>query len=588
MDHGDDKGTLMFQGGKKLGDEYYIVSVFDSVEREVLTFSAYELENSETYNISFPYVEFDTLCKQDPELNTDNKEARYQWIVQRLDFVSEGTNGKKLTLAAEPTPEEPDIPSATGKAIPTGRMNYMERQRQKQEMDKLDEKRAKAITEKGEKARKAFLAELQEKKRLEDLKAAARSQRIEEERQERREKEQMARRIAEEKAAKYAANNDQREARIHELEQQRKQREEKKIHDIVEEDRRAKADRETRIENARVAKRNQDFEHKQHEEAEKARLASLNEKREGAIGARMDRSKEKEAEYIRKRQQIIDDLAREKQNRQERKAKYVYEKSAERARLLKEQHDQQAEWDRLEDQRTQAELKRDHDRNMMMVEHIEKLKQERDRKEHELQVRKEASLAQRRDHETKSNEERAAKNRELAERDEKRHRHIADREVQREQRNQEYIDHIRNLKSSEEARARDKHEHLEASRQKAREERISRRQDKIEQQEQRNNINKAREDHISKRQQNRDLKEVDKVRKWKEEEQTKQLELQAKKETKRLAAREAAMKKQQEEEEKRLEWQKLEEKRQQNIASKDSARIEREQQRLGGTAITAN
>ena len=105
---------------------------------------------------------------------------------------------------------------------------------------------------------------------------------------------------------------------------------------------------------------------------------------------------EREKRYLQSRQQAIDELSKQKQLKAERKAQYLYSKSAERAKRLKEEHEKAAEWERLEDQRTQAELKREHDRNMMMLVRIEELKSNKEAADMELKARKEAALERRR------------------------------------------------------------------------------------------------------------------------------------------------------------------------------------------------
>merc|ERR1719253_150396 len=99
-------GPLVFQRGKKLNDEFYIFSVRDDPESAYVKFSAYELESSETFDLSYSYNDFDALFKTDPVLaNPANKEGRYDWVIDRLDFASEtgGAAGRKLALASEPT-----------------------------------------------------------------------------------------------------------------------------------------------------------------------------------------------------------------------------------------------------------------------------------------------------------------------------------------------------------------------------------------------------------------------------------------------------------------------------------------------------
>merc|ERR1719478_899904 len=138
--------------------------------------------------------QFEELFTNDPELRASkNKDARYHWIIVRLDFASDGSGGRKLVLGATPSPEEEEIgvPSSLG----TGRMTYAERQRLRYETERLDEKRAQNMAAKSDKARKAFLLELQERRKMEQLKAAARQKRIEEERAERREQAILEKRL---------------------------------------------------------------------------------------------------------------------------------------------------------------------------------------------------------------------------------------------------------------------------------------------------------------------------------------------------------------------------------------------------------
>ena len=49
----DPQQTLVLQEGRKINDEYYIVGVFENQETNNITFAAFELENSGSYQLTF-------------------------------------------------------------------------------------------------------------------------------------------------------------------------------------------------------------------------------------------------------------------------------------------------------------------------------------------------------------------------------------------------------------------------------------------------------------------------------------------------------------------------------------------------------
>lgn len=106
----DTGGQLVFQEGKKIEGEYYIIAVYDDPEKNTVTFAAYELETNATYTLPYSYTELDELFKYNSDLmNPTNRDSRYHWIIERLDFVvalDTTTTARKLCLAPEPTPEE--------------------------------------------------------------------------------------------------------------------------------------------------------------------------------------------------------------------------------------------------------------------------------------------------------------------------------------------------------------------------------------------------------------------------------------------------------------------------------------------------
>merc|ERR1719240_53646 len=465
--------------------------------------------------------QFEELFAHDPDLqNAKNRDDRFKWVIVRLDFASDGSGGRKLVLGATPSPEEEEIgvPSSLG----TGRMTYAERQRLRYETERLDEKRAQNIAAKSDKARKAFLAHLQERRKLEQLKAAARQKRIEEERAERREARALQKRLKEEKSALYRTNEEKRGQAIAILERERAKRDEKRIRKVMEEDRQRKLERKVRIEDAIQRKRDDEAKQRLLEKEQADRFADLEKKREGKIVLRREAQKERERKYLVARQQAIDELSKQKQLKAERKAQYLYQKSAERAKRLKEDHDKAEEWERLEDQRTQAELKREHDRNMMMLAHIADLKQRKHKEDEQMRMKKETALERRRAQEKAALDQVAEENRRKAEVDERRARAIAGREAQREQRNQEYVELIRNQKTQRAQRGREKQQQLNTPRDKTRPERAEKRRARLEQEQSNAELQKKRDAAI----QDRD----------------RQLELEAAKMQKRLAEKEAAQK----------------------------------------------
>merc|ERR1719163_2628386 len=281
--------------------------------------------------------------------------------------------------------------------------------------------------------------ELQERRKMEQLKAAARQKRIEEERAERREQAVLEKRLKEERLQLYKQNDDKRTKAIHTLETDRARRDEQRIRGLIEEDKQRKLERKILIDEAKQRKRDQIEAKRVQEKEQAARLAALDTRRDEAIHRRKLAHQEREKRYLQSRQQAIDELSKQKQLKAERKAQYLYSKSAERAKRLKEEHEKAAEWERLEDQRTQAELKREHDRNMMMLVRIEELKSNKEAADMELKARKEAALERRRIQDKQHLDSVAQEAKRVQELEEKRARQIAGREQVRDQRNQEYV-----------------------------------------------------------------------------------------------------------------------------------------------------
>mmetsp|Transcript_46414 Transcript_46414/g.131255 ORF Transcript_46414/g.131255 Transcript_46414/m.131255 type:complete len:649 (-) Transcript_46414:17-1963(-) len=581
----EDGGQLVFQRGKKLNDDYYIISVRDSAENACVSFSAYELETSETFDVSYSYADFDGLFKTHPELvNPPNKEGRYDWVIDRLDLTSEhGGKAKRLLLLSDPTTEDEGPvakPAPAPKVIPKGRLTYAERMRLKQEAEKLEEKRASNIALKSEKNRRAFVAELSEKRKLEELKLASRKQRIDEERAERREKAEMQKHISEERQKRYDENDRKRGARIADLELERKARDLTTIRSIIDSANQKKEALEKRLEDARNRKKDEEATLQSEMLAKKEAEQQVEAKRDQKMGERNERVKEAEREYLEFRKRTIEQIAQEKRDKAAKKEEYLKEKCKQRAAQLREKHNKIDAWEQLDDVRMQNNLKKEHARNVLMVEHIDNLRQEFMQQQSEASARKQAALQQRKEREAKDAETLAEENRKRAEVEKKRQEKIAEREAAQTERNQKYCQEIRDVKSKEAARMTEQREHVDLAKHRIREEQIKERQFRSAQDEAAAVVNAVREENIGKRDHERDLRFAQKVKERKEADERRQMELQTAKIQRRLQEKEAAERHQEDELQKRRQMNALDEKREEKMREKAAERNRREQERM--------
>mmetsp|Transcript_99176 Transcript_99176/g.251861 ORF Transcript_99176/g.251861 Transcript_99176/m.251861 type:complete len:621 (-) Transcript_99176:170-2032(-) len=582
----EEGGPLVFQRGKKLNEEYYIVSVRDNTEGACVKFSAYELETSETYDLSYSYNDFDALFKTHPELvNPSNKEGRYDWFVDRLDFTSEGSGGvKRLTLASEPTVEDETHESKAAISSPKtkskDRLTYAERQRLRQEADKLEEKRAGSIAMKSEKNRKAFVAELQEKRKLEELKAQSRKQRIDEERAERREKAEMQKHINEERQKRYEENDKKREERIMALEGERRKRDIHAIQDLVEAANVKKADMAQKLENARARKKEEEMAMQADMVAKKKFETKIDGKREGAITERRSRINQAEKEYLNLRERQIRSIEGEQLEKEARKQNYLREKAAQRASQLREKHERIEAWEHSEDVRTQNNMKKEHARNMLMLDHIESLRQQFSQEQAMATSRKQAALEQRKDREAKEADEAAAESKNKAQLDTKRQSNISGRESVRKDKNQDYCIKIRDMKTAQALRTREQADQLEDAREKTRNEKQREREFRTEQDYAAAQVDAQREENIRNKELERDRKFASQIKERKAQETQQGIELEARKHQRRQQDKESAQKHEQEDQQRKRQMAILEDQREQMIKQRASERNLREKERL--------
>lgn len=584
----DDSASLVFQRGKKLGDEYYIISVYDNVDATTVKFSAFELESSETFDLCFSHSDFDALFKTNAELAAGtNKERRYDWVIDRLDAVPGDSGGvfKRLVLLDEPTREDdgrvPASRSGVGQvAVQKDRLTYAERMRLKVEAEKLEEKREKNIALKSERNRRAFMAELREKRKLEELKLASRKQRIDEERAERREKAAAEKRILEEKTRRYTENDQKREERIRILEAERRARDLARIQDIIQTASAKKEAKKQMLEEARERKTTEEAQLQADFAAKQEVQRILDERREQQIGQREERLRHRELEYLANRELQIQNLAKEANEKDERKKAWLQDRAAHRAMQLRLKHEKIEAWERLDDQRTQNNVRREHARNMLMLDHVEALREKYSQDMQDANERKRQALDVRKDREAREAAKTAdelAKNQEL---EESRDRHIVARESAREERNQRYCRHIRDKKTAEALAVRAQTEQVEKARERQRQERARERQSRSHADVVAAQTASMREDNIKKRERERDLKFAAQVREWKEREREAAVLLTSKKHQKRLHEKEDAERHREEESQRRRQMALLDEQRDDNIRQRSAERNNREQDRL--------
>jgi len=167
-----------------------------------VTFSAYELENDCTYTYPITYSDFDHLFRFNSELlNPKNVEGRYNWVIARLQFVPDIMGKRRMILDPEVLTNDADDGGEDGEgddeelaaspkkqgvqpaAAGAGRVDAATRAKLLQELDTHDDEKLHRTLVKSEAARKRFIAELFAKRQLEQLKAAQRLQKADEERE---------------------------------------------------------------------------------------------------------------------------------------------------------------------------------------------------------------------------------------------------------------------------------------------------------------------------------------------------------------------------------------------------------------------
>lgn len=167
-----DKGPIIYQEAKVFNNEQYLISVYDNLKRKVVYFQVYGLDTQAEFWLKKDYASFDLLFRFNAELlNPNKKEGRFHWVIERLQIAKQG-HEVKLVIGSEPGVEIAQLPRYDEKRkIPTGRMDLAERQRLREQMDKLDTQREENIRDKRARRQDAFL------KHIYDLQAQDREHR---------------------------------------------------------------------------------------------------------------------------------------------------------------------------------------------------------------------------------------------------------------------------------------------------------------------------------------------------------------------------------------------------------------------------
>jgi len=311
----------------------------------------------------------------------------------------------------------------------------------------------------------------------------------------------------------------------------------------------------------------------------KAEQEKLNAKRDEKIQERNDRLKQAEFEYLERREKQIARIAAGKQEKEIKKQQYLKQKAAERAAKLKLKYEKLEQWERLEDQREQANLLKEHSRNQLMLEHIDHLRGKQQQEQAEAASRKQVALEERRRREATEAAELAEQTKLKSELEQKRNRNIAKKEALREQKNLQYCDYIRDLKTSEALNIEEQKRVVEEARERQRVNKKEEHRLKSEEEDARNAISQVREENIRQREKERDKKFAQEVHAIKQKEKEGQLHLQAKKEQRLQEEKEAAERAQEDEQHRKQQRAVLEEQRETAIRERTQERNKREQDR---------
>jgi len=591
--------TLVFQEGKLIEDEAYIISVYEDPSLCRLTFVAYELESDQVYHLTYSYAQMDEIFQFNSELvNPNNRDGRYHWIIERLDFVLVDLrdNTKTLTLALEKTPETtaPKV-KPKQKTGETSQLDAELRAKLVHELQTYDTLALQHELVKSEGARHTFLRELFAKRRIEQLKALQRQVKVDEDREERRTKLQMNKQLLEEKALKFKQEQEARSKTLASIEAMMRQKDLAAVRKLREKKLEEEEQKQVRIAKARRKKMEGRMNMAKQREAAAAKYRETEDLRKHEIEKRNDDIHKVTLKLLEERRRVLDAEIAHKKVRAEKRAQYVMvlEDQLEKRRAAAKLKDEQ--WTTVEDVRWKRELERETRRTRTEFERWSEMQQQLAQENTRKRMGNEEAVQKYQDEHRSKCKKKAVKIRLQKELDVKRSHHIAEKmaarakRIKHEQWQKELMPKSKFGMSllSGAADAKDetpeaqnfKHGEQRDARLKVRDEKLDEKQDKITKQ-------------LQQSQKYRDQQEVEKLRVWKEAEHRRKAALEdgriAREEAQEYAKEVAAQVKL----EKAETWDRLEQIRNEKIAHKDLVRLQKVQERYQvrppGLAIPLN
>eukprot|EP00746_Dinoflagellata_sp_MGD_P160752 gnl/MRDRNA2_/MRDRNA2_87649_c0_seq1.p1 gnl/MRDRNA2_/MRDRNA2_87649_c0~~gnl/MRDRNA2_/MRDRNA2_87649_c0_seq1.p1 ORF type:complete len:590 (-),score=204.62 gnl/MRDRNA2_/MRDRNA2_87649_c0_seq1:34-1725(-) len=334
------KGPCVYQEQKCFDGEWSIINVYDNQETKRVTFEVYGCDTADIRRVQYNYVEFDAFFRFNAELmNPNRREGRYHWIAERLELKADGAGGRQLALASEPTPQIPEQPLYEKRKIPTGRMNYQERQRLRESMDQLDIKRNEAISKKRTEAKARFLVKFQEMKEEYVMRLQLRTDKIGKEREERWALKEEERRQELDAFMELEARNAVRHANVVTKVESSEERDAQEVKNILARYKEKEAIRQAEIKEARNERKTKRLEKSKEEKDTIKMMQDRAEHRE-------EEFRQRELRVQKKRDQWLQDLLKEKETKQrhdglkaEKKLEFIKDLHVERQKVFTEQNE---------------------------------------------------------------------------------------------------------------------------------------------------------------------------------------------------------------------------------------------------------
>lgn len=322
------------QESKMIDGEPHILTVYDLTDERQYQLDAYSLATSETIKQNYAYNEFDAIFRFHAELMNPNKKVqRWHWIFDRLTYQSDGGDGRKLNIHFEPT-EESQVPYLVNMKMPIGRMDYGERQRLREDMDRLDLKRQEKIAIRKETSKQRFIKKVLDSKKLMELKLQMRQEQIETEREERVQRKLETLRQAEEVKCIAARKHEERLARIHKNELAREERRLAETRALVEKQAKEKEEKMAAKEAAHQALMERREAEQKEADAWEKKLEALNDRRFEKAEEREKRVRDKTMLIIMANMKKVKEHERWLQAQEEKRQTICLENWAQRGELF--------------------------------------------------------------------------------------------------------------------------------------------------------------------------------------------------------------------------------------------------------------